>query len=753
MSAVVSGVVSVVMSAVAVSSCSDPGAPSKTLPAALELVTDLTTTATVGTPAGNFMVRVKDAAGNPLSGIIVNFSVSLGGGRVNPVADTSEADGIASTALTVGNIPGQNQLTATVGGVDPVKSASVTGVVGPPFRIAITRTSLRYPVGDNSEFINASVRDSLGNNTGSAVTWTSRNPALLSITPGGGNNANVQVVSRPGQTYVVATTGGLSDSVQASVLDASSTPCTFAASPSTLSVGASLAVAPDGVVCIRSDAAGAEYALISHFGTPVTAIVNTEVTAAGIVAPALAVAESHVGQPEEVSARSSAHTVFERALRERERREMGVYVAGARAWSDSRSSALALVATAREGDVVTTNVNAFEFCTNPDGRAARVVAITNSAIILADTANPSGGFTEAEYRAFGIAMDTLVSPVDTTAFGSPTDIDGNGRVVILFTGAVNELTPRTSPGVVLGFFYSRDLLPRTSSAGSCPGSNVGEMFYILVPDTGSVLGDRRSKEYVESIVVSTIAHEYQHLINASRRLYVNRTPAATEELWLNEGLSHIAEELVFYRASNLTPRQNLDAAALQTGTPARAAFEMFQRGNFGRYQQYLAAPGLTSPIVDEDLLGTRGASWAFLRYVADRSGTTDGNLWYRIVNSRTTGIANLDDALEGAVPTALGLLHDWSVSVFADDNITGSDAVFQQPSWNFLTAMPEVGFAFGLAPIILRDGILSSVPLRAAGTGFLRFGVPQNQEALIRVTGFNGRPLPIGVRLLIVRTN
>jgi hypothetical protein len=745
-------VVSVFMSAVVVSSCKDPGAPTKPLPAALEIVTDLATTATVGTPAGTFSVRVKDAAGNPLSGIIVNFTVSLGGGRANPVADTSNADGSVSTALIVGNVAGQNQLTATAAGVDPVKSSSVTGMVAPPFRIAMTRTSLRYPVNDDSEFINASVRDSLGNNTGSAVTWTSRNPALLSITPGTGNNANVQVVSRPGQTYVVATAGALSDSVLASVLDASSTACTFAASPNTLAVGASLPVAPEGVVCVRSDAPGAEYALISHFGTPVSAFTSTVSTAAGIVEPSMAVAQADADQREPASTHSFGQAVFETALRERERREMGAYVAGARSWSDSRSKALSLVATAREGDIVSTNVNAFEFCSQPDVRAARVVAITSSAIILADTANPPGGFTDAEYRAFGIAMDTLVSPVDTTAFGSPTDIDGNGRVVILFTGAVNELTPRTSSGVVLGFFYSRDLLPRSSSAGSCPGSNVGEMFYILVPDTGSVLGDRRSKEYVESIVVSTIAHEYQHLINASRRLYVNRTTSATEELWLNEGLSHIAEELLFYRASNLTPRQNIGAAALQNGTPARAAFELFQRGNFARYQQYLVAPGLTSPIVDEDLLGTRGASWAFLRYVADRMGTTDGNLWYRIVNSPTTGIANLDGVLEGAEPTALGLLHDFSVSVLADDNIAGSDAVFQQPSWNFLTAMPEVGLAFGLSPIVLRDGIQSSTPLRSAGTAFLRFAVPENQEALIRVTGTAGRPLPVGVRLLIVRT-
>src|SRR5207244_1969260 len=142
-----------------------------------------------------------------------------------------------------------------------------------------------------------------------------------------------------------------------------------------------------------------------------------------------------------------------------------------------------------------------------------------------DTANPPNGFTNEEYRGFGVTFDTLMAPVDSAAFGQPSDIDANGRVILFFTRAVNELTPPGSPGRVLGFFYRRDLLP----TAQCPTSNAGEMFYLLVPDPDTTTNNGRigmagislSRDDATRFTNGTVAHEYQHLINGSRRLYVN----------------------------------------------------------------------------------------------------------------------------------------------------------------------------------------------------------------------------------------
>ena len=49
------------------------------------------------------------------------------------------------------------------------------------------------------------------------------------------------------------------------------------------------------------------------------------------------------------------------------------------------------------GDLMKLNVNTADTATNPDYRTGRVVAITDKAIVVADTANPAGGFTDAEY--------------------------------------------------------------------------------------------------------------------------------------------------------------------------------------------------------------------------------------------------------------------------------------------------------------------------------------------------------------------
>jgi len=92
------------------------------------------------------------------------------------------------------------------------------------------------------------------------------------------------------------------------------------------------------------------------------------------------------------------------------------------------------------------------------------------------------------------------------------------------------------------------------------------MFYMLVPDsTGVVNGNSRTKAFVLQVTVGTIAHEYQHLINAARRLYILRQGGISwqEDLWLNEGLSHVAEELVYYRSSRNAARSNLTPATIR----------------------------------------------------------------------------------------------------------------------------------------------------------------------------------------------
>ena len=91
------------------------------------------------------------------------------------------------------------------------------------------------------------------------------------------------------------------------------------------------------------------------------------------------------------------------------------------------------------GDLVTLNTRTgatlSDACQVPDNRTGRVVAITNTAIVIADTANPTGGYTDAEYLTVGLQFDSVYT-MDTNAFGTPSDIDSNGKVIMFFTRAV-----------------------------------------------------------------------------------------------------------------------------------------------------------------------------------------------------------------------------------------------------------------------------------------------------------------------------
>ena len=123
--------------------------------------------------------------------------------------------------------------------------------------------------------------------------------------------------------------------------------------------------------------------------------------------------------------------------------------------------------------------------------------------------------------------------------------------------------------------------------------------------------------------------------------------------------------------------------------------------------------------------------------------------WFKLVNSKTSGIANLTNAL-GAPPSSL--LRDWAVSVYLDDKAPNVDPRFLQPSWNLRSALIAGGVStiFPLVGRTLSDNVTSSFTLLGNGVSFLRFSVPNGQDALLTVTS-NGQPLPPTVLLSFVR--
>jgi hypothetical protein len=369
------------------------------------------------------------------------------------------------------------------------------------------------------------------------------------------------------------------------------------------------------------------------------------------------------------------------------------------------------------GDLVRLNVNGNDDCTNGIYHVARVEAIGDKSMILADTLNPTNGFTTADYKRYAADFDTLIYPIDEGAFGAATDIDNNGRIGIIFTRAVNELTPAGPGPYVGGFTYSRDLFPvvATSRADGCATSNQGEYFYALAPDpSGLVNGHKRSTAFVDTVVKPVLVHELQHLINASRKIYVNTAADSLEVSWLDEGLAHIAEELLFYRESGTLPRTNLDVPAIQARVRGPQAFNEDMSGNETRYGarapstgSYLLNPAGNSPYADNDDLSTRGAAWNWLRYLADQKLTNVTRSSSVDIELSGTGSVNVPGGTAGAEYYAT--LVNTSTADFGTTgySLTPSNVTTPSPSLSALGGARlsrSAGTLSATAPALQRDG-------------------------------------------------
>lgn len=742
-----------------------------------------TVATTLGTPLS---VIVRDANGNTVSGATVEFRAAAGAGVVSPGAVNTNASGVATATWTLGTVAGAVKATAGVSGVSSVVF-DATALAGPATAVVTTPDRAYVGQGDTIRIF-ANARDQYGNNVeGQAITFSTLDATIATVSSTGLVTSLSQGVAR-----IVAAASGKSTTVLVTVGAPGSTNC-GPLPVITLALGEVMTPENDAAgarVCLMAPAGiNAEYALTMISTTPLFSTVisvdvfafgnrgpltaadanpflaqnrraNTEATSESPTAPeGFAIASSNQWR----SAREPER--FELQRRATERRELTPLVATAREWRAQPNGVAALSVAAPEpkvGDVMTLNANAIQACSSPNNRASRVVAVGTRSVVVADNENPSGGYTDAEYASIAATFDTLIYPLDTTAFGAPSNVSVHGKILLFFTRSVNALTPvSTNSFTIGGFFFSRDLYPKVAKngLGACAGSNEAEMFYLLVPDpNGEVNNNKRTKDAVTTLNLGTIAHEFEHLINAGRRLYVNTNATPNEETWLDEGLAHTAEELLYYRVSGFTSRQNLNLSQVTTQS---ANFANYASQNFSRLYQFLINPELNSPYAPNDSLATRAATWHFLRFAAGRQGAAGEAAFYRaLVNSQTSGRTNLANVLGGSAQLA-NYLRDWTVSIIADDFstavTTALDPRYIMPSWNFRSIFPGLrigsGSVLGVYPINSRS-LLSGAPQRITLAGgassYVRFALLGGNSSYLSLAS-NGAALPTDMRYAIVR--
>ena len=752
-------------------------------PAALRAQSGSSQTGTVGSVLATALsVLVTDGSGKPIVGARVEWDAAAGSGSVSPSASSTDSRGIAQAIWTLGTVSGTARATAQVSGVNPVVF-SATALPGAAAAVIASPELVNLGVGDTIR-VRATVRDRFGNDlSAETVGFSSLDPAIAAISADGLVSA-VAV----GNARIVATSGARADTVPVLVLPAGASACGSTA-PRVLALGEVFIPGPSAAsvsVCLgAADDVNGEYALtLISTAASYSATTPLDVSGVGVTGPTTVLITSAPDASAGATASGDFPTSLssgafldglkvnadpvrsaELARRTLERRELAALAPTARDWyrqsqsSTSATSSIQQAVEARVGDIVKLNANANVACSSPNTRSGRVAAVGNRVVVVADTGNPAGGYTDAEYASIAATFDTLVYPLDTTAFGAPSNISQYGKIILFYTRSVNQLTPSNAGYTIGGFFFARDLYPKTAKNGlqACTSSNEQEMFYLLVPDpNGLVNGNKRTKDMVTLLNLGTIAHEFQHLINSSRRLYVTPNAQVAEETWLDEGLSHIAEELLFFRVSGYTSRQNLTLADIQRQS---ANFTNYASQNFARFYGYLTNPEITSPYAPNDSLSTRGATWNFLRYSAGRQGAGgEAGFFHSVVNSSTTGFANLNNATGGQIGD---YLRDWTVSVIADDfsaaETAALDAKYILPAWNFRNIYPGLRFSggtpLGVYPIAARrltNNSTQRITLAGGTSSYVRFGIRSGGSAQLTFSS-NGSAVPGTLRYAIVR--
>jgi hypothetical protein len=454
--------------------------------------------------------------------------------------------------------------------------------------------------------------------------------------------------------------------------------------PTSLAVGEHTIVDAAQTGCVRLPAAGSSgaeylYVALSTDGTEAPTGVTADYRLQGATPPAAGVASK--GRPS--LGRGKKPTVaaaFHARLRERER-QLSMQAGGAR--FDRGAKASVAAEPPDSGSQRT-----FEVCETTDcdtfvQTTATAMLIGQRVAIYLDDSVPSGGYTQADLQKVGELFDSHLYPIDTTAFGRESDLDNNGVVIVLLTPRVNALTPdcNSTGSVILGYFFGLDLLP------SQPHSNDGEVFYGLVPDPGNS-GCDISKGFATSFLPPVFIHEFQHMISFNQHV-VERNGTA-EETWLNEGLSHFAEEL----GGRLVPDSECDPSF---GTCENQFLVQGDIANAYEYLNDTESSFLIEPGNSTGTLAERGANWLFVRWLADHFAATQPiatEFTRSIVQTDKLGVANVEAVTQDDFPT---LVSQWQLANYLDNLpgfTPGSDRL-QYTSIDFRTVYQQA-FTLGL---------------------------------------------------------
>ena len=594
-------------------------------------------------------VTVTDVANQPVRGVVVRFRPVTGGGSVTDSIGLTGFGGIALTFARLGVTVGPQSFEAYLLRAPQVK---VTFDVGATPAATLDRLEpASVKAGDTVDVIgsNFNIQPS-----GNRVFFGAVQARVLSAT--GDSELRVVVPACAGAGPVAVRV-----EIGSAVTNTLSVPYTSVSPLLGLAVGEGVTVSSAELQqCLQLQSAGPRYLVVPQFASAAADRVTTSFRI-GHEGPLAAQVARPMVPPLPIAIPAQQRLDAEMRRIEREIapfaavQETDVAQAPLEALTlNSRRSFKVISALPEDGTPLT-------FATSN----ARLKYIGDHILVYVDEDAPSA-IADADLARIGQLFDSRLYELDIKLFGSESDLDRNGKVIVLMSQYINGLVERAecSSGFIAGYFYPNDLFLRNQN------SNKGEIFYTLVPDPAATISCMHSISSIRRLIPSTFVHEFQHMISFNQ--HVLARGGSSEDVWLNEGLSLIAEEMTGRSYEELYP-----PVGTQVFADSAAMFVEDVMVNAFNYLFASKSYSVTT-FADFGSLQERGAAWLFLRWLGDQKGD---DIFGRLVQTSLTSIENVQDKSGESFQALFG---DFAIATAADiSNIAGFDRALLTSRYRF----------------------------------------------------------------------
>ncbi|MFX0051934.1 MAG: hypothetical protein ACFE8U_11650 [Candidatus Hermodarchaeota archaeon] len=245
----------------------------------------------------------------------------------------------------------------------------------------------------------------------------------------------------------------------------------------------------------------------------------------------------------------------------------------------------------------------------------------------------TSGSYDSIYQGINNSFESTIYPKLTEFFGSPTDIDSNGKIIILLFNIIDDFG---GGQFVAGFFDPLHQYPNTIY----PDSEQAEILHI---DGGPEGAQEEGYNDLKNGNFAVIAHEFQHLIHYKTD--------KDETIWLEEGASMFSEYLI--------GRDPFSTGSYKSSFTSRPYVSL-------TYWDYFDSQSL--------VLANYGAAYAFFLYLAEKYGGS--SIIQDIVNRSTNGISSVEEALvnQDYLGDFKEVFRNWTIANFLDNTSIGSGA-------------------------------------------------------------------------------